>query len=160
MTSSKRIIAITLDSESVHIRSPELEHEMRVAIHDIVQENHFAPVGLPDGPYTVQLGKENQRLLFHISPPGAAEPQVVTVPTQPLRSLIRDYFLICESYFEAIRNHDTRKLEAVDMGRRGVHNEGSELVIEMLKDRIEVDFCTARRLFTLIAILHMKGREG
>ena len=152
-----RIIALTLDEQSVTARTPEIENEMRVAIADILHENHFFPRCLPGGPYALMLGKEEQRLLFHITPEGWEEAHLFTVPTQPLRSLIRDYFLLCESYMEAIRTHDTRKIEAVDMGRRGMHNEGSEIVTDMLSGRIDVDFGTARRLFTLISILHMKG---
>ena len=144
MTGSIR--TITLDEASAPTRNNDYAHEVKVAINDLLHEHEFKPVGLDKPPYDIVLKTEEQRLVFLITSAGSS---------QPLKRLIRDYFIVCESYFEALKNSDTRKLEAIDMGRRGLHNEGSEQLQEMLKGKIDVDFCTARRLFTLIAVLHL-----
>lgn len=152
---SHKITKISMEEGSLATHHPEVAHELRVAIADLLHDHYFIPEGIRPGSYEVLLRKEEQRLIFEIH--AGDETCTVHIPTQPLRSIIRDYFMICESYYEAIRSHDTRKVEAVDMGRRGMHNEAAERVQEMLKGKIDVNFSTARRLFTLIAVLHMKG---
>lgn len=152
---AERIATITLDEGSIIHRSAEVEHERSVAIADLLHENLFQPLCMTDGPYEVQLRIEEGRLIFDIT--GATRQKgKVALSVQPLRGVIRDYFLICESYYEALKAVSPGKIEAIDMGRRGVHNEGSEILQTMLKDRVKVDFPTSRRLFTLICVLHIK----
>jgi uncharacterized protein (UPF0262 family) len=154
---SERIGRITLDETSIRHRSSEVEHERAVAIADLLGDNEFAPVAMQAGPYDVHLGISDGRLVFDIT---AAEGQKarVALSVAPLRAIIRDYFLICESYYEALKNATPAKLEAVDMGRRGVHNEGSDKLRELLEGKITVDHRTSRRLFTLICVLSVGAR--
>ena len=147
---------ITLDESSIKHLSEEVEHERGVAIADLLGENKFAPVGMECGPYDVHLSIEEGRLVFDVHSPKGGKKSHVTMSVSPLRSIIRDYFLICESYYEALKNATPSKLEAVDMGRRGVHNEGSEKLREMLEGKISIDHQTSRRLFTLLCVLHIK----
>lgn len=154
---SQHIVNITLDERSVVRRNPDVEHERAVAIYDLLEENHFAPVGDYEGPYSLHLAIEENRLLFDIRTEAETRLGTVTLPLSPFRRVIRDYFTICESYFEAIKTASPSKIEAIDMGRRGLHNEGSELLQERLSEKIAVDFDTARRLFTLICVLHIRG---
>lgn len=156
MNKAQRIATITLDESSIRHRTPEVEHERTIAITDLLHENSFAPVGMDCGPYDLRLSIEDNRLVFDIQSSGGAENSKVVLSAQPFRGLIRDYFIICESYFEAIKSANSARLEAVDMGRRGVHNEASELLQELLEGKIALDFCTARRLFTLVCVLHLK----
>ena len=154
----QHLVNITLDERSVVRRNPDVEHERAVAIYDLLEENHFAPVGDYEGPYSLHLALEENRLLFDIRTEDDEQRLgVVTLPLSPFRRIIRDYFTICESYFQAIKTASPSKIEAIDMGRRGLHNEGSELLKERLDDKITVDFDTARRLFTLICVLHIRG---
>ncbi len=153
---TERIEAITLDDASIIKRAPEVEHERMIALIDIVHNNQFAPIGINAGPYKVFLSVRENRMHLSISSATLKTPHLVQVPVFPLKKIIKDYFLICESYFEAIKMANNYRVEAVDMGRRGVHNEGSQLLKDMLKDKIEMDFDTARRLFTLICVLHIK----
>lgn len=152
---SGAIRSITLDEASLSGRGSEFEHEVKVAMNDLLHEHRFEPLGLGAPPFDIVLKTEEQRLVFLITPEGSSHTSRMALSIQPLKRLIRDYFIVCGSYFEALKNSDTRKLEAIDMGRRGLHNEGSEQLQEMLKDKITVDFPTARRLFTLIAVLHL-----
>ena len=154
---SQHIVNITLDERSVVRRNPDVEHERAVAIYDLLEENHFAPVGDYEGPYSLHLAIEENRLLFDIRTEAETRLGTVTLPLSPFRRVIRDYFTLCESYFEAIKTASPSKIEAIDMGRRGLHNEGSELLQERLSEKIAVDFDTARRLFTLICVLHIRG---
>lgn len=155
---SERIVDITLDEQSVVRRAPEIEHERAVAIYDLLDMNRFSPVGDFEGPYKVRLSIEDgKRLLFSIKDEGDQDLTSVTLPLSPFRSLIRDYFQICESYFDAIKKLSPSQIETIDMARRGLHNEGSDLLIERLKDKIALDKATARRLFTLICVLHIRG---
>ena len=154
----QQIIAnITLDEASVVRRSPDVEHERAVAIYDLLEENHFAPVGDYLGPYNLHLALQENRLLFEIRSEAEDHLGTVTLPLSPFRRIIKDYFAVCETYFEAIKTASPSKIEAIDMGRRGLHNEGSELLRERLDGKIELDFDTARRLFTLICVLHIRG---
>ncbi len=148
-------IKITLDERSIKPRSMEAEHEKTIAITDLLHENSFQPLCMKGGPYALHLSIAEGRLIFDITS-DKGEKAKAALSIAPLRGVIRDYFMICESYYAALKNPSAHKLEAIDMGRRGVHNEGSEKLQAMLKDRIKVDFPTARRLFTLICVLHIK----
>jgi uncharacterized protein (UPF0262 family) len=158
MTANKfRIAEIKLDEQSVVRRTREIEQEREIAMYDILESNHFAPVGSPGGPYKLVLGIEENRLVFDISLEDDTPHGRIMLSMTPFRRVIKDYFLICESYFKAIRTAPPSQIQTLDMGRRGLHDEGSALLRERLKDKIDVDFDTARRLFTLICVLHLKG---
>lgn len=152
-----RICDIKLDESSVVRRSPDVEHERAVAIYDLIEENYFAPADHDGGPYRLHLSIEENRLLFDIRDEAEAPVGTVTLPLLPFRRIVKDYFAICEVYYDAIKTASPSKIEAIDMGRRGLHNEGSELLRERLESKIEIDFDTARRLFTLICVLHIRG---
>lgn len=153
-----RIVDIRLDETTLVRRSPEVEHERAVAIYDILEQNLFAPAGEFDGPFTLHLRVEDRRrLIFDIRDAGNGPLCAVTLPLMPFRRIVRDYFQICESYYDAIRRLSPSQIETLDMARRSLHDEGSELLMERLKDKIEVDFDTARRLFTLVCVLHIRG---
>ncbi len=154
---SQRIVDITLDETSVVRRSPDVEHERAVAIYDLLEENVFAPVGDYSGPYKLHLGISENRLLFDIRSEGEEALGTVVLPLSPFRRIVKDYFTVCESYFQAIKSASPSRIEAIDMGRRGLHNEGSDLLRSRLDGKIEIDFDTARRLFTLICVLHIRG---
>ncbi len=153
---SSRLVAVTLDDTSIGRASPDIEHERAVAIYDLIEENSFA---LPDrpGPYRLVLSLADKRLVFDIRAEGGERLMTHTLSLTPFRKVVKDYFLICESYHQAIRSGSPSRIEAIDMGRRGVHNEGSEILRARLKGKVEVDFDTARRLFTLICVLHWRG---
>ncbi len=154
----ERIIEIKLDERTVLRRSPEIEHERAVAIYDLLEDNRFAPNGGYTGPYIVFLTvEERTRLVMEIRDPENAPLDQIKLPLQPFRRIIRDYFQICESYFDAIKRLSPSQIETIDMARRGLHNEGSEVLIERLKDKVEIDMQTARRLFTLLCVLHFRG---
>lgn len=153
----QRIAKITLDERSVVRRNADIEHERAVAIFDLLEENSFQPVTPANGPFHVQLGIEENRLVLDIR---SAEGEVldrVVVALTLFRSIVKDYFLVCESYFNAIRTASPSRIEAIDMGRRALHNEGSELLRERLADRVAIDLNTARRLFTLLCVLHLRA---
>jgi uncharacterized protein (UPF0262 family) len=152
-----RIAEILLDEDHFVARSPDIEHERNVAIFDLIEENFFAPEGSPGGPYQLLLGLKDNRLAFDIRIDGGTEHAQVLLSVSPFRRIVKDYFIICESYFEAIKTAAPSQIEAIDMGRRGLHNEGSELLQARLEGKIALDFNTARRLFTLICVLHIKG---
>ncbi len=156
MIPAERIRAIRLEEGSKKIRSTEAEHERNVAIADLLDDNVFDPVELECGPYDVVLRIEDNRLIFDISADEEDKHSRVSLPISPMRGIIRDYFLICESYYDALKNTSCGKIEAIDMGRRGIHNEGAEILKTMLEARISTDLATARRLFTLVCVLHLK----
>lgn len=153
----QRISAIDLDQGSIHWRSADVEQERRVAIYDLLENNYFEPANGYDGPYHVLMRVEDGRLALDISDEKGAALETLIVPLTPFRRMIREYFAICESYFKAIRQASPSQIEAIDMGRRGLHNEASELLKERLNGKVTVDFDTARRLFTLICVLHIRG---
>ena len=157
MTGAFRIVKISLDEQSVVRRTREIEQEREIAIYDLLEANHFAPHGSPGGPYRLVLGIEENRLVFDIRLESDEAHGRVMLSMTPFRRVVKDYFLICESYFKAIRTAPPSQIQTLDMGRRGLHDEGSALLRERLKDKIDVDFDTARRLFTLICVLHLKG---
>lgn len=157
MAEQDRIAAITLDDKSIKSWGPDVDHERKVAIFDLIEDNSFRPVGDEfHGPYAVHLKIEDNRLAIEIAGEDGTEQGRVVLALSPFRRIVRDYFKICESYFAAIKTASPSRIESIDMGRRGVHNEGSELLQERLKDKIEIDFDTARRLFTLICVLHIR----
>jgi len=153
----QRIVKIDLDEKSVVRRNADIEHERAVAIFDLLEENSFAPVAPRTGPFHLRIGLEENRLVLDLRTTDESPLDRLTLPLQPFRGIIRDYFLICESYYKAIRTATPSRIEAIDMGRRGLHNEGSELLRERLAEKVEMDLDTARRLFTLICVLHIRG---
>ena len=152
-----RIAELVLDERTVMRRSPDVEHERKVAIFDLLEENSFAPTGSRGGPYLLHLAIEENRLVFDIRLEDDVAHGKVMLSLSPFRRIIKDYFLICESYYDAIKTAAPAQIEAIDMGRRGLHNEGSQLLKDRLEGKIDMDFDTARRLFTLICVLHIKG---
>ncbi|QIB34513.1 UPF0262 family protein [Ancylobacter pratisalsi] len=155
---SRRLTAVTLDAHSIGRSNRDVEHERAVAIYDLIEENSFSPHGDPKpGPYQLTIALAEGRLLFDISREDGSPVVQHHLSLSPLRRVVKDYFLVCESYYGAIRTASPSQIEAIDMGRRGLHNEGSELLQERLKDKIDIDFRTARRLFTLVCALHWKG---
>ena len=156
-TAIQRLVKIALDERTVVRRSPEVEHERAVAIYDLLEENSFAPCGHEGGPYHLSLSIEDNRLVMDIRSVEDIRVAEVQLPITSFRRIVKDYFTICESYYQAIRRATPSQIEAIDMGRRGLHNEGSELLRERLAGKVDVDFKTARRLFTLICVLHIRG---
>ena len=155
--SSNRVVAITLDEESIGRSGPDIEHERAIAIYDLLEQNLFVPDGDHAGPFTLHIGITGNRLMFDIKHENGAPVVVHLLSLTPFRRIVKDYFMICDSYYQAIRTATPDKIEAIDMGRRGIHDEGSRTLQERLKGKVRVDFETARRLFTLITVLHWKG---
>lgn len=153
----RRLVKITLDERTVVRRSPEVEHERAVAIYDLLEENSFAPAGHEGGPYHLSLSIEDNRLVMDIRRTDEVRVAEVQLAIGSFRRIVKDYFTICESYYQAIRRASPSQIEAIDMGRRGLHNEGSELLRERLSGKVDIDFKTARRLFTLVCVLHIRG---
>ncbi|MEL4068568.1 UPF0262 family protein [Ochrobactrum sp. GPK 3] len=152
-----RLVDVELD-ESIGRSTPDVEHERAVAIFDLIEENSFHPIGdETGGPYRLKLSLMETRLIFAISRESGDDVATHILSLTPLRRVVRDYFLVCESYYQAIRSATPSKIEAIDMGRRGLHNEGSQTLQARLKGKIDVDFDTARRLFTLVCVLHWRG---
>ncbi len=155
-TEAFRISEITLDERTIARRGPEVEHERQVAIFDLLEDSFFRPKNSPGGPYILALTVEENRLYINIGTTDEPEHGLVVLSLSPFRRIIKDYFLVCESYYDAIKTAAPAQIEAIDMGRRGLHNEGSDLLMERLEGKIELDNDTARRLFTLICVLHIK----
>ncbi len=151
-----RLVRITLDEDTLVRRSPEVEHERAVAIYDLLQGNSFALVGHDGGPYALHLGIQENRLLFDVRDDDDAALDRVVLPLGAFRNVIRDYFRVCEAYYEAIKTASPSRIEAIDEGRRSLHNEGAELLRERLARHISIDEETERRLFTLICVLHVR----
>jgi uncharacterized protein (UPF0262 family) len=152
-----RLTQITLDSASIKRATSGIEHEREVAIFDILESNFFSLEGREEGPYTLNLAIAEDRLVLQV---GQAESEgvfTVVLSLTPLRRIMKDYFIVCESYYQAIRTAPPSRIQAIDMGRRTLHDEGSQVLLERLKGKITVDNDTARRLFTLICALHWKG---
>ena len=156
-----RIIDVTLDERTILWRSADIEQERRIAIFDLLEDNHFAPQRAHAdgyaGPYKLNLRVEEGRLAFEINRADGSHLETLVLGLARFRRPIRDYFAICDSYYQAIRSASPAQIETIDMARRGVHNEAAELLKERLGGKIDVDFDTARRLFTLICVLHIKG---
>lgn len=154
--SDLKIVKIDLDERSLARATADIEHERKVAIYDLLEENRFAPVGAGPGPYELGLSNVERRLVFDVRRVGGETIGQVHLSLTPFRKIIKDYFMLCESYYDAIRNAAPAQIETVDMARRAMHNEGSEILMERLKDKIDIDQNTARRLFTLICSFHMR----
>lgn len=154
--STERIVNVTLDEKSIVRRNSDIEHERAVAVYDLLEKNVFAPAGLK-GPYHLVISVEGERLIFDIRDEKEKPLDKVMLPTQLFRRIVRDYFMVCESYYSAIKTASPARIEALDMGRRGLHDEGSALLRERLAGKIEMDLETARRLFTLVCVLHIRG---
>lgn len=153
-----KIVALDMDERSIIRRSVEVEHERKVAMYDLLDMNRFRPVGDFTGPYRVRLSIEDgKRILFKIDNEAHEELTTVTLPLSPFRRIVRDYFQICESYYDAIKKLSPAQIETIDMARRGLHNEGADVLVETLQDKIAVDKMTSRRLFTLVCVLHIRG---
>jgi uncharacterized protein (UPF0262 family) len=150
-------MAVTLDENSIGRGSADQEHERAIAIYDLIDDNSFALPGHAGGPYALRISLADSRLVFDVRDEGDAPVMTHILSLTPFRRILKDYFLICESYYAAIRNATPSRIEAIDMGRRGLHNEGALLLLERLKGKIETDQDTARRLFTLVTALHWKG---
>lgn len=155
--SNQRLVGVFLDERSVVSRSAQVEHERKVAIYDLIEENSFKPVGDFSGPFNLHLSIVENRFVFDIRDTEDIGLSRFTQPLSPLRGIIKDYFMICDSYYKAIKTSTPLKIEAIDMGRRGLHNEGAEILQERLAKKVEIDSGTARRLFTLICILHIRA---
>lgn len=155
--STARLIEVTLDKASIGQNSAEVEHERQVAIFDLLDSNSFEVLNKAPGPYSLHLSIIENRLIFDISREDKQAVIQFILSLSPFRRIIKDYFLICESYFDAIKSAPRSQIEALDMGRRGLHNEGSQILIDRLDGKVRVDMDTARRLFTLICALHWKG---
>jgi len=152
-----RLTAVTLDEASLGRSSDEIEHERRVAIYDLLEDNSFRPTGHDGGPYALHLGISGARLVFDIRLADGTPVIAHMLSLAPFRRIVKDYFTVCDSYYAAIRTATPDRIEAIDMARRSLHDEGSTLVTERLKRKVDLDFDTARRLFTLITVLHWKG---
>jgi uncharacterized protein (UPF0262 family) len=150
-----RLASVDLDAASLGPATAEMEHERRVAIFDLVEKNHFAPAGASGGPYALKLSTQDGRLVLDVSGPDYA--RVHGLSLTPLKGVIRDYARICDSYYEALRGTSPQQIEAVDMGRRGLHNEGAEALKARLDGKVDVDHETARRLFTLVCALFRRA---
>lgn len=151
-----RIAEIELDERSVVRRTPEIEHERSIAIFDILEDNSFKPEGSEGGPYHLRLAIEEGRLVLDIRLVNGEAHGRHMLSLRPFRKVVKDYFEICESYFEAIKSAAPQRIESLDMARRGIHNEAADLLRDRLEGKIDVDPGTARRLFTLIAVLHLR----
>ncbi len=154
--SDHRIVKIDLDERSLAPATADIEHERKVAIYDLLEENYFQPIGVENGPFELYLSNVERRLVFDVRKAGGEALGQVHLSMTPFRKIIKDYFMLCESYYDAIRNAAPAQIETIDMARRAMHNEGSEILRERLKDKIELDDNTARRLFTLICSFHMR----
>lgn len=151
-----KIVNIELDERSLARATADIEHERKVAIYDLLEDNSFEPIGAGPGPFELGLSIIERRLVFDVRRQGGEALGQVHLSLTPFRKIIKDYFMLCESYYDAIRNAAPTQIETVDMARRSLHNEGSEILMERLKDKINLDLNTARRLFTLICSFHMR----
>lgn len=155
-SSTQRLCDVVLD-ETIGRATPDVEHERAVAIFDLIEENAFAPVGHDRGPYRLNLSLIDSKLVFAVATEAGEPVSTHILSLTPFRRIVKDYFMICESYYQAIRTASPSQIEAIDMGRRGIHNEGSQTLMDRLDGKIGMDFDTARRLFTLVCVLHWRG---
>jgi uncharacterized protein (UPF0262 family) len=157
MSDRNRLVEVTLDETSLPPVSANVEHERRVALFDLKDANSFAVVGEDRGPYVLGLGLADGRLVFDVADAQGARVRAHHMALSPFRKLLKDYALICESYYAAIRDAPPMQIEAIDMGRRGLHNDAGEALIKTLEGKFAIDLDTARRLFTLIYAMHQRG---
>ena len=155
MSGTHKLSSIEVDAATLPAATAEVEHQRRVAIFDLIEQNSFTPEGAEGGPYALRLSSQDNRLAFDIAGPDFARTHVLSL--SPMKTVIRDYALICESYYEALRGSSPSQIESVDMGRRGLHNEGAELLRARLEGKVEIDKETARRLFTLVCAVYRRG---
>jgi uncharacterized protein (UPF0262 family) len=153
----QRLVSVSLDEKSIGRGNPDQEHERAIAIYDLIEENAFAPAAHDGGPYRLSISLHEKKLALSICDETGAEISIHILSLTPFRRILKDYFLICESYFAAIRTATPSQIEAIDMGRRGLHDEGAQLLAERLRGKIDMDLGTARRLFTLVTALHWRG---
>ena len=156
------IVDIALDDSGLPPPTPEIEQERKVAVFDLLEDNTFVlPIredrAIPDGPYNVNLSIRDKRLVFEVQTTGGDKAAEFHLSLTPFRQVVKDYYQICESYFDAVKTMPPSQIETIDMARRGIHNEGSRVLQERLNGKVEVDTDTARRLFTLICVLHFGG---
>jgi uncharacterized protein (UPF0262 family) len=156
-SSKRRLVAVVLDEESIGRGNPDQEHERLVAIYDLVEINSFALPGHDGGPYALHISLHDKKLCFDVRANDGEAVIKHIISLSPFRRLLKDYFLVCESYYAAIRTATPAQIEAIDMGRRGLHNEGAQLLLERLAGKVAIDFPTARRLFTLVCVLHQRS---
>lgn len=154
---TKRLVAVTLDEDSIGRSGPDIEHERAVAIYDLLEENTFAPRDHEGGPYILHLGMTGNRLAFDIREADGTPVIAHLLSLTAFKRHVKDYFTVCDSYYNAIRTATPDRIEALDMGRRALHDEGSQILMRRLEGKVTMDFATARRLFTLICVLHWKG---
>jgi len=154
--SAFKIARIELDERSLARATADIEHERKVAIYDLLEDNFFEPVSAGEGPFELYLSYVENRLVFDVRREGGEALGQVHLSMTPFRKIIKDYFMLCESYYDAIRTAAPAQIETIDMARRSLHNEGSEILRERLHEKINLDLNTARRLFTLICSFHMR----
>lgn len=157
IAAARRICEITLDERSVVRRHPEIERERATAIADLVEANQFAPASGLSGPFKVHLAAAEGRLVMEIASLADGGSETIVLPLRQFGRIIKDYFLVCESYSKALRSANLGQVEAIDMGRRGLHDEGAALLLDSLAGKVTLDHATARRLFTLVCVLHLKA---
>jgi uncharacterized protein (UPF0262 family) len=156
-TERNRLVSVSLDEASISRGAADQEHERQIAIYDLIDENSFALPGRDAGPYGLRIALQDAKLVLEITGENGTSLAAHILSLTPFRGLLKDYFMICESYYTAIRTAMPSQIEAIDMGRRAIHNEAAEVLLERLKGKIECDRDTARRIFTLVAALHWKG---
>jgi uncharacterized protein (UPF0262 family) len=156
MSNNRCIADVRLDEASLSAQTADAAHERRVAIFDLLEANSFDVLDGPDGPYILALSVVEQKLVFDVKLLDGSDVRIFVLSLSPFKRVVRDYFLICESYHQAIRQATPSQIEAIDMGRRGLHNEGSRLLETRLEGKVKLDFDTSRRLFTLICALHVR----
>ena len=154
---TQRVAALALDERTVLRRSAAIEHEREVAITDLLKDNRFAPLSGRAGPFHLTLAVAENRLAMEIRTLADGTGETIMLALAPFRRIVKDYFLVCESYYEAIRGKSLTQIEAIDVGRRSLHDEGSAMLIKRLADKVAIDHATARRLFTLICVLHLRA---
>lgn len=157
-----RICHIDLNDANLPPPTPEIEQERKVAMYDLIEENSFVLPPrddrvVPDGPYRVGLSIREKRLVFDIRTEDSDPAAEFHLSLSPFRQVVKDYWAICASYFDAVKNMPPSQIETIDMARRGIHNEGARILVERLEGKAEIDSDTARRLFTLICVLHHGG---
>ncbi len=154
---SNKLVEVILDDTLSRAFSADVDHERKVAIYDLLEDNSFEVVDRVGGPYVLKLSIDGTKLVFHVSGKNGEMVSIIALALSPLRRIVKDYYGICESYYQAIRTATPSQIETIDMARRGLHNEGSQVLLDRLEGKIKVDFDTARRLFTLVCVLHWRG---
>jgi uncharacterized protein (UPF0262 family) len=157
LSAQKRLTDVSLDENSIGRGSADQEHERAIAIYDLIEDNSFGVVGHDGGPYTLKISLHDAKLALAVSDQEGNGVVTHILSLTPFKRILKDYFMVCETYYAAIRSATPSRIEAIDMGRRGLHNEGAHLLLERLKGKIETDIDTARRIFTLVTALHWKG---